>query len=280
MDAQGDKDCYCWLCAGGPATIAHDEYDRNTVWHVQEYGWSVVGVADEHELPGWAYSVGMWHSMRSPEVCIFGLRVRDMQVWVNAIGAQIRAGQPLRVGERRMGVLDGFPVWLRPVDPTWYPDMFGMVMHFYQRPPVPVLQMIWPDREGRFPWEPDAGERCRTAQPRLWLPKDDHPPGVWTRLGELAASPFPGTSADELVLASRRVIDGEAPIVGILHTERGQWEFLDGEPIASEEDLGMVHLRHLVVEHPHISDFADMPRGHQAWQQPDGNWSRSPSSVD
>lgn len=250
------------------------------VWHVQEHGWSVVAISEEHELPGWTYSVGMWHTMRSPEVCMFGLRLRDMHSWINKVGAQVRAGQALQANELRHGVLDGFPVLVRPVNPSWYPDLLGLAMDFYRRPPLPVMQLIWPDRHGRFPWEPDAGERCRTHQPQLWLPKDDHPPSLWTRLNELMDSPFPGTGIDELVIGSKRVISGEAPIAGIVHTHDGEWEFLDGEPIESEADLGMVHLRHLVSDHPHIRDFADLPRGHAAWQEPDGNWSRAPFAVD
>lgn len=67
------------------------------------------------------------------------------------------------------------------------------------------------------------------------------------------------------------MISGEAPIAGIVHTAEGNWQFLDARDRA---ELGMVHLRHLVADHPHIRDFADLPRGHAAWLEPDGNWSR------
>lgn len=272
--------CHCWLCA---VPDGLDPRELNLVWQVQEHGWSVVVVAAEHEQPGWAYSVGMWHTMRSPEVCMFGLRGRDMHAWLNAVGQQVEAGQPLRAGEERLGVLDGFPVTVRPVHPSWYVDLFGFALDFYRVPPgtLPMMQLSWPDRHGVFPWQPGAGERCRAHQPMLWVPKDDHPPGLWTRLAELATSPFPDAPIDELVVGSKRVISGEARIAGIVHTRDGRWEFLDGRPVdgrpvAGQDDLGMVHLRHLVCDHPHIRDFADLPRGHAAWQEPDGNWSRSP----
>lgn len=262
--------CDCWLCAGEDLA-EKDDYDRNLAWHVQDHGWSVVAIAEEHELPGWTYSVGMWHTMRSPEVCMFGLRLPDMHAWVNTTGAQIRAGAPLAANSPLDGVLAGFPLMVRPVDYSWYPDLFGLALNFYRRPPLPIMQLIWPDRHGVFPWEPGAGERCRTHQPRLWLPKDDHPPSLWTRLNELMDSPFPGVAIDELVPASRCVIEGEAPIAGIVHTHQGQWRFLSAAP----DELGFVHLRHLVSDHPHIRDFADMPRGYEAWEEPDGNWSRT-----
>ncbi|HEV7650524.1 MAG TPA: DUF4262 domain-containing protein [Actinophytocola sp.] len=238
-------------------------------WQVQEHGWSVVAVAPEDELPGWAYTVGLRHTLGAPEVCMFGLRGRDMHVWLNAIGQQVRAGQPLRADEARHGVLDGFPLTVRPVHPSW--DLFELAPDFYRGAAPPMMQLIWPDRHGVFPWQAGAGERCRAHQPWLWLPKDDHPPGPWTRLAELDTSPFPDAAIDELVAGSRRVISGAAPIAGIVHTTDGRWEFLDGP---ARDDLGKVHLRHLVAGHPHIRDFADLPRGHGAWQEPDGNWSR------
>ncbi|HEY0452629.1 DUF4262 domain-containing protein [Actinophytocola sp.] len=265
------EDCHCWICA---VPDGLGSQDLNMVWQVQEHGWSVVAVAEEHELPGWAYSVGMWHSMRGPEVCMFGLRGRDMHAWINAVGQQVAAGQALAVGPR-LGVLDGFPVMVRAVHESWHGDLFGVALDFYRSAP-PVLQLIWPDRHGVFPWEPGAGQRCRAHQPLLWLPKADHPPGGWTRLAELSDSPFPDAGINELVVGSKRVIRGEAAIAGVVHTHDGRWEFLDAVTVRGEDDLGMVHLRHLVSDHPHIRDFADLPRGHAAWQQPDGNWARSP----
>jgi hypothetical protein len=262
--------CDCRLCAGLDGLGSRE---RNMAWQVQEHGWSVVAVAAEHELPGWAYTVGMRHTFRGPEACMFGLRGRDMHAWLNAAGQQVRAGQPLRADEERLGVLDGFPVVVRPVHPSWFADLFGLAVDFHGGTPPPMTQLIWPDRHGVFPWQPGAGARCRSYQPWLWLPRDDHPPGVWTRLAELSASPFPDAPIDELVAGSPRVITGAAPITGIVHTHDGRWQFLDDR---GDADLGMVHLRHLVADHPHIRDFADLPRGHAAWREADGNWSRRP----
>jgi len=263
--------CDCWLCAGeDPAE--RDTYERNIAVHVQEHGWNVTALPEEHELPGWVYSIGMWHTLGTPEVSMFGMRVRDMHWWVNKVGA---LGRSLRPGELVHGVLDGHPLAVRPVDESWYLDLFCFAVDFYRRPWFPMVQLVWPDRHGVFPWEPGAGARCRVAQPSLWLPKPDHPPGVWTRVQEVVESPFPGADVDSLVLGSRSVIAGSAPVTGVVHTADGSWEFLGG---AAAEEVGFVHLRHLVVGHPHIRDFADLPRGYVACLEEDGNWSRSPVS--
>jgi hypothetical protein len=40
------------------------------------------------------------------------------------------------------------------------------------------------DRLGNLPWEPGFEDRFDGLQPLLWLPRDDHPPGAWTRIDD------------------------------------------------------------------------------------------------
>ena len=54
-------------------------------------------------------------------------------------------------------------------------------MAFYRRPPLPILQVVWPNRDGLFPWQPGTDLPFRHAQPWLWLDPKQHPAGVWTR---------------------------------------------------------------------------------------------------
>jgi hypothetical protein len=251
--------CDCWLCSGDdPAGM--DDYERNIAWQVQSHGWSVVALSEEGEWPGWVYSVGLWHSFGVPEVCMFGLRVQDMHSWVNQVGDRVRAGLELRPETAIDGVLDRYSLVVRPVHPSWYRDLFAFGLDFYRHPPLPVVQLVWPE------------VRSDGRQPSLWLPKDDHPPSLWTRLDQLVDSPFPGLAADSLVVGSRQVIDGKAAVAGIVHGTDGSWCFLDesGRP-----ELGMVHLSHVLAGYPYVCDFADLPPGFAAWQESDGNWSRT-----
>jgi hypothetical protein len=237
-----------------------DEYLRDIAWHVESHGWSVVALPEEGESPGWAYSVGMWHTLRAPEVCLFGLRVADMHHWLNRVGDLVGNGLSLRPGAAVEGVLDGAALTVRPVHPSWYADLFAYGLEYYRNSPVPMVQLEWPER------------RSVGRQPSLWLPKDDHPPSLWTRLDVLVDSPFPGAAADSLVVGSRRVIDGSAPVAGVVHGADGSWCFLDD---SGRPQLAMVHLSHIVTDHPYVCDFADLPPGYAAWQEADGNWSRS-----
>ena len=181
------RECHCILCDGDDGHqhehVAGHRCADGTPDHVRKFGWSSVGIAPADGVPPWAFSVGLWHSLGSPEVAIFGLRNPDMQQWINTLAGQVKAGQALEVGDAlRYGVLPNeFPVMLRSVHRSWYPSLFGTALHFYNhRPPLPFVQIVWPDRDGRFPWEQEAGENCRANQPHLWLPVADHPRSPWT----------------------------------------------------------------------------------------------------
>jgi hypothetical protein len=65
-------------------------------------------------------------------------------------------------------------------------SMFSVSDEFYGFVRPPYLQVVWADRNGRFPWEPRFQAAFRGLQPLLWLPPEDNPPSRWTRLREAA----------------------------------------------------------------------------------------------
>jgi hypothetical protein len=144
----------------------------------------VVGVSGGHTAD-WCYSIGLWHTLRSPEVSVFGLGMDVAPNLLNAVGDGVRDGGPLRPG-RRSDVLRSYDIELRPVHPSWDLTFFGAAVDFYRIPPLPILQLCWPDRAGRFAWESDFTRDFQSLQPMLWLPRDDHPPGPWVDEGPYA----------------------------------------------------------------------------------------------
>jgi hypothetical protein len=231
---------------------------------VERHGWGVFGIKAVGGLPGWAFTAGLWHTFGSPEVAMFGLRVADMQVWLNDVGEQIRSGQTFDPDERRMGILPGFPVTFRPVHEGWYRDLLGYAMWFAQRPPLPVVQVVWPDTEGRFPWDPGCGTRCLFDQPQLWLAKEEHPIGRWTRLAESHPWPFSDSPATRSFTTKRIAFEGQ-PVLRVIHDADGEWQFLDGFDLAADDGV-VVHLEHVVGAHPDVAELGDLARGWQAWR--------------
>lgn len=152
---------------------ASEERDRRIAADVTDHGWHVIGVGAGGEPPGdWTYSIGLWHTLRSSELCIFGLRIETMMTIVNIAGQEARGGNPLESGQTRDDILNDYSVAVREVHPSWYREFFGAGIDFYQAP-FPVVQLFWPDADGRFPWDDQAQEYCRASQPLLWIPKLD-----------------------------------------------------------------------------------------------------------
>ncbi|REE95245.1 DUF4262 domain-containing protein [Thermomonospora umbrina] len=179
LDVMGSA-CRCIIC--------HDYGDRDrlgnselrTIVHVKEYGWSVVLIAPRDGLPGWAFTTGLWHSHRSPELAVFGLEPYDMQTIVNNLGDHAAAGRPLTAGQERRDATERHAVLLRPIHDRWYDRLLVEALRFYRRPPLPFLQVVWPDEGGRYPWQSGSDPRLSAAQPSLWLSPDTHPRGSWT----------------------------------------------------------------------------------------------------
>lgn len=128
---------------------------------IDAFGWTVIAVfaaEDEPASPPFAYTIGL-SRLGGPELLITGLPGRVSAGILNNLGELVRAGHALGPG-RRDGVLDnGVPLELRPFAAERYQEFLGQLIWFADtfaagvRPAV--LQVVWPDRDGRFPW--DAG---------------------------------------------------------------------------------------------------------------------------
>ena len=126
-------------------------------------GEDVDRVGEPHLPAEFAYTIGLWHSFRRPEVVMFGLEGGGMGHWLNACVDRGRDhGWPAE-GEEFAGVLDGFAVQLRPVHVSWHDALFGAAWRFYRGVTVPVLQLVWPDSNGVWPWQEGATATSRTT---------------------------------------------------------------------------------------------------------------------
>ena len=66
-------------------------------------------------------------------------------------------------------IADGLEVVFLPVALPAYNEYLGYANWFYADlpAPYPALQMVWPDPNGVFPWQPGYDARFRRAQPLL-----------------------------------------------------------------------------------------------------------------
>ncbi|WP_147793700.1 DUF4262 domain-containing protein [Cellulomonas sp. Y8] len=117
------------------------------------HGWALqwVGPGDDGELQ-FCYTTGLYQ-YDLPELIVFGPCPDDAARLLNTLGARMRAGQryvdgdpidDVRRNARLMEVLD---------------SRGHLIMaHALARAtrPLPALQVIYPDRDGRWPWQPGS----------------------------------------------------------------------------------------------------------------------------
>jgi hypothetical protein len=153
---------------------------------VGEHGWAVSGRHGDEAAPPWAYSVGMWHTSQAPELVLCGLSVERAASIINVIGSRVADGAAFGPND----VLDDVcpaPLAFRPVEASWRAPggLLAISDFFYGMVRPPYLQVVWSDRNGRFPWERGFQPAFDRLQPLLWLHRDDNPPSPWTRLVRL-----------------------------------------------------------------------------------------------
>ena len=144
--------------------------DRKFLSQIEEHGWNVTKVfRKEGETgPEWVFSAGLFHFYQHPEIVIFGLPLDTMHKIVNNIGDEVKKGKIFEPGKEYQEILARCGCLFRTLNPRHPKAYLGGAIWFYEHDPFPVLQCFWPDKEGKYPWEPGCAEFAISAQPLLF----------------------------------------------------------------------------------------------------------------
>jgi hypothetical protein len=143
------------------------ERDRNLLLRLERHGWFVMKVGAGDGAPAFAYSLGLFENFNHPEIILFGLDLETMHTLINDVGELVRSGQRFAAGDTSDQLLDGFTCAFRPVAKSQYGAHVTYTVWYYGNEEFPVLQLVWPDMNGRFPWDGEFDERYRPDQPDL-----------------------------------------------------------------------------------------------------------------
>src|SRR5262249_36094228 len=144
-----------------------DDTDLQVINDVAEYGWHVILIPEEDDLPPFAFSIGLFHTFQHPEILIIGQKIENMHQIINGIGESIREGATFLENQSYLDVVEGYDCVFVRVAPEYYDEYLGYAQWFYQSKDFPTLQCVWPDRQHHFPWDDDASEWIRRIQPVL-----------------------------------------------------------------------------------------------------------------
>jgi hypothetical protein len=142
-----------------------DALDLRVLADVAETGWHVVQM--DGGGASRAFTVGLFRSFDHPEVILFGLGAETREAALDRLGVRVRSGERFEDGGVAEGILADRAVTFRTVSRRHYLAYLAYAGWFHGGPRFPALQVVWPDGEGRFPWERWFPRALREEQPIL-----------------------------------------------------------------------------------------------------------------
>jgi hypothetical protein len=81
-------------------------------------------------------------------------------------------------------------------------------------------------------------------------------------------------SSPDIAITTRAILEGDREIRLVVHRSDG-WQLLDGEPV-EPQDMAIVHLGHVIDDHPALAALLDLPQDWEAWREADSDeWTRA-----
>ena len=146
--------------------------EKNILSVVDKHGWMVMSVAprthsDDPE-EWWSYTIGLTKTFQWPELICFGLGGKVAHPVLNDAVAELqRRNLRPSPGVVLADVLDSFDAKLIapfPMSSDYLGSAIWFSRHFDLPIPPPVVQLVWPDKDGRFPDDPLCAEGVKHEQ--------------------------------------------------------------------------------------------------------------------
>ena len=141
--------------------------EQKILAEIEETGISVVHMAEDAAGPCYSHSVGMWHSFEQPEVLLIGLEPKMAQALIDLVADEAAEGREFAAGTQCDDLLQGYPARICAVPRQCLPRYFERAMWAYQDGDFPAVQLVYPDKQGRWPWDPNVRDGFRDNQPVL-----------------------------------------------------------------------------------------------------------------
>jgi len=141
------------------------ENEARVLADIGEYGVHIVHVLEGDQGHGFSYTVGLTCSFEHPEVIVFGLPEQIAHELLNAIADNASNGAQYVAGATADDLLHGYPVRMLGVAADDHGDYLGLAQWAYEGAEFEVVQLVYPDKQGRWPWDDSASKGFQDAQP-------------------------------------------------------------------------------------------------------------------
>ena len=146
---------------------ALDVHEQNFVEQIRNHGWFRTSVFEDENGPGFSYTTGFWSTLGHPELIIFSMKSEIVHQVFWDVYKDIKEGKTLAISKPMSDVFANLEACFIPVDKRYYREYLGWSRWFYAGDDFPCLQLVWPDRQGVFPWQSAMDSQMATLQPDL-----------------------------------------------------------------------------------------------------------------
>jgi hypothetical protein len=144
-----------------------DPHEQKCLADIERYGCHILHILEGEGYPPFSYSVGIYRSSGAPELIVIGLRQDLSQSIINEYCHRVQTGQRYQPGDVGEGFIEGFACRFRGVAREHYHEHFGWNLWLYGGPQFEVLQLVYPDTRGIWPWQVPGDDPFRRWQPLL-----------------------------------------------------------------------------------------------------------------
>ena len=240
-----------------------DELLVRTKTNINKFGLQVIMVSGSDYSPSFAYSIGFFETYNQPEIICFGLPQKLGHEIINDVAQLIKNGETIRIYTNYDNIFKNGRAEFLPVDDKNIADYFGAALNYYDKTKFPAVQLVWTDRNDKFPWEENFEEKFLHDQPLL----DRNADFKFREVKNLAT------------FTTRQWIEQQKPILRVVHDSDGDWQFLTGDQLP--EDIKIVALEELVLRDKTLNEIFDLDYGEGAEREfIGGRWTRNKVEYD
>jgi len=139
--------------------------ERKVLSDVAEEGVHIVHVPRTDDSAAFSATIGLFYQFEHPEVIVFGLPEEVADDLLNAVTDAADDGRRFKHAENHENLLVGYPVRFLSVPGDKVAAYMGTAQWAYAGAEFPVLQLVWPDKQHRWPWQEGVREIFRESQP-------------------------------------------------------------------------------------------------------------------
>ena len=237
--------------------------DDKLIADIEKFGWAVLLVEASDYLPAFAYTVGLWKNYNHPELISFGLSTQTLHSILNIGGELVKSGHDLKTNKTYDDFFENRPGKFLQVDRRNITDYFGFALWYNRDDIFTALQLVWTDRNNKFPWDTGFEKEFELKQPLL----DRNADFKFREVKNLC------------VFTTRQWLDLNKPILRVIHENDGDWQFLTGDQMP--EDIRIVTLQEIVLRDKTLNDIFNLDYGESAERQDiESKWTRNSIEVD